>query len=85
MRLPELGEKVVKLQPLPKNLFSHSLPDVGTSTGEGRVIGHENRDLSEISIMFGRDFSECRVDPVDPPRSDSKTQIFEPRHLQEVD
>jgi len=85
MRLPELGEQMIELQPLPENHFSDDLPDVGTVSvaEETRVRRQVNCDLSKVS-MFRFDRAEYHGDPVDLVRSDPKDRMFESVRLREV-
>jgi hypothetical protein len=75
MRLPELDQKAIKVQPL---------PDVGTGTGEGQVVRDMNRELSEV-LVLECDGLECCSHPFDAPRIKPIHHIFELCRFREVD
>jgi len=84
VRLPELDEKAVEIQPPVKSRLSNNLPDIGTNTGEGRVKRHTNGNPSEMSV-FGRDSSECQGNPSYFRQRDQENYISELCRLREVD
>ena len=64
MRLPELDQEAINVEPVLTDCFSNDLPDIGIGIDKGRVERHMNRDLLEI-LVFGGDGSERHGDPVD--------------------
>ena len=81
MRLPELDEQAVKVQPLPITSFSSDLSDI---VADGEIEGDVDEDFLEIP-MFGRDRLKCRGDPLSGERPTPKYDALEPRRSREVD
>ena len=89
VRLAELREKAVKVQPLPIGGVASCTPDDGrvgtTSRGiDVRYMRHADRDLLDISVA-GCDGLECRGDPLGALLSSAqKRYIFEFCRCREV-
>ena len=70
MRLPELDQEAIKIQPLSMTCSSNGFPDIGVDTGAKEIdkvwIKCLNRDLLKIPV-FGCDRLECFGDPLDGP------------------
>jgi len=78
MRLLEVKQETIKVQPLPENSFSNGLPDVrvDVSSNEGQDERHVDRDSLKIP-MFVSDSLEYQGDPINSPRFEPKKHISE--------
>ena len=83
-RLPELDQEAIDIPPLPRVRFSNGVPDATRMPSTDRVVGHVDRDLSEV-LMLGCDSLECSDDLLNGPRIGPKYHIFELRRFREVD
>ena len=84
MRLPELDQKAVEVQPLPVDRLSNGLSQGNVDINESHVERDMNRDLLDIP-MFGYNGSECCEDPGNRWRSRPKNHISEFCRFREVD
>ena len=84
MRLPQLDEQAIEIQPSLIDRFSNGPPDIITDIEEGQAVSHMDRDLSKLS-MLRRDGLECCGDPLHPPGRGPKSDISEFCRLREVE